>query len=89
MSAVMSFEVTGLEPGRRVEWTCTQNTNPIWPGSKLVWQVEPAPRGSVVHFSHDGFSAGGPPYDRTVEGWQLYMDSLKAYLDGGEAQPSD
>jgi uncharacterized protein YndB with AHSA1/START domain len=89
MSAVMNFDVTGLEPGRRVEWTCTSNTNPIWPGSKLIWQIEPAPNGSIVHFRHEGFSDGGPAYDRTVEGWQLFMDSLQAYLDGGTAHPSD
>src|SRR5687767_7950019 len=45
MSAVMSFDVTGMEPGRRVEWTCTKNSNPIWPGSKLIWEIEPAPNG--------------------------------------------
>ncbi len=89
MSATMSFDVTALEPGHRVEWTCTNNTNPIWPGSKLNWRVEPVGQGSTVHFHHEGFSAGGPPYDATVAGWQLFMDSLKAYLDGGAATPSD
>jgi hypothetical protein len=72
-----------------LEWTCTSNTNPIWPGSKLIWQIEPAPNGSVVHCRHEGFSDGGPAYDCTVEGWQLFMDSLQAYLDGGTAHPSD
>ena len=89
MSAVINFDVTGLEPMRRVEWTCTRNSNPIWPGSKLIWEIEPAASGSLVRFRHEGFSDGGPAYDRTVEGWQLYMDSLRAYLDGGQAYPSD
>jgi uncharacterized protein YndB with AHSA1/START domain len=89
MSAVMNFEVTGFEPGRKLEWTCRQNSNPIWPGSKLVWEIESMADGSVVRFSHDGFSGGGEPYDMTIAGWQLYMDSLKAYLDGRPAAPSD
>jgi uncharacterized protein YndB with AHSA1/START domain len=89
MSAVMKFDVTDVQAGRRVEWTCKENTNPIWPGSKLAWEVEPAGDGSVVRFRHEGFSGGGPPYDMTVEGWQFYMDSLKAYLDGGTPTPSD
>ena len=89
MTAVMSFNVTDMQPGRRVEWTCTENTNPIWPGSKLAWEVEPAGDGSVVRFEHGGFSGGGQPYDMTVEGWQYFIDSLRAYLDGGSPTPSD
>ena len=89
MTAVMKFDVTDVQPGRRVEWTCKENTNPIWPGSKLEWAVEPAGSGSTVRFRHEGFSDGGPPYDMTVEGWQFFIDSLKAYLDGGTPTPSD
>jgi uncharacterized protein YndB with AHSA1/START domain len=89
MSAVMNFELTDLQPGRRVEWTCTRNSNPIWPGSRLIWEVEAAASGSVVHFRHEGFSDGGPAYDRTVEGWQLFMDSLQSYLDRSDGHPSD
>jgi uncharacterized protein YndB with AHSA1/START domain len=89
MSAVMNFNVSVLEPGQRVEWTCVRNTNPIWPGSKLSWEIGPAAGGSTVHFKHEGFSDGGPPYDMTVEGWQFYAGSLQAYLDGGTPQPSE
>jgi uncharacterized protein YndB with AHSA1/START domain len=89
MSATMTFDVTALEPGRLVEWTCKQNTNPIWLGSKLTWQIEPASEGSVVHFTHEGLSEGGPPYDMTVEGWQFFLGSLEAYLNGGAPYPSD
>ena len=89
MSATMTFDVSALEPGRTVEWTCVENTNPIWPGSKLRWEVEPRAGGSTVHFEHDGFSSDGPLYDATVQGWQLFMDSLEAYLNGKQATPSD
>ena len=89
MTAVMKFNVSDVQPGKRVEWTCTENTNPIWPGSKLAWAVEPAAGGSTVRFSHQGFSDAGPPYDMTVEGWQLFVESLRAYLDGGTPSPSD
>jgi uncharacterized protein YndB with AHSA1/START domain len=89
MSATMTFDVTSLEPGRLVEWTCKQNTNPIWPGSKLSWRVEAAGIGSIVHFTHEGLSDGGPPYDMTVQGWQFFMGSLEAYLNGDTPYPSD
>jgi uncharacterized protein YndB with AHSA1/START domain len=89
MTAVMHFEVTDVQPGCRVEWTCTENSNPIWPGSKLTWEVSPSGSGSTVQFRHEGLSAGGPPYDTTVAGWQYFIDSLKVYLDGGTPTPSD
>jgi uncharacterized protein YndB with AHSA1/START domain len=89
MTAVMKFTVSDIQPDRRVEWTCTENTNPIWPGSKLAWEVQPSGSGSAVRFRHDGFSDGGPPYDMTVQGWQLFIDSLRAYLDGGTPAPSE
>src|SRR5262245_22166670 len=73
MSAVMNFDVTALVPDQRVEWTCTSNTNPIWPGSRLEWQVSGRDGGSAVRFRHYGFSAGGPPYEATVQGWQLFI----------------
>src|SRR5687768_5379449 len=50
MSAVMVFDITRLEPGKAVEWTCRENTNSIWPGSKLTWEVEPSSNGSIVRF---------------------------------------
>ena len=89
MSAVMNFEISVLEPNQKVEWTCTKNTNSIWPGSRLEWRVSEEDQGSTVDFRHSGFSAGGPPYDATVQGWQFFMESLRQYLDGGQATPSD
>ena len=89
MRAVMNFRISDVRPGKRIEWTCTENSNPIWPGSKLAWEVASSGQGSIVRFRHEGFSDGGPPYDMTVEGWQFFLDSLKAYLDGGTATPSD
>jgi uncharacterized protein YndB with AHSA1/START domain len=89
MSAIMKFELTALEPGRRVEWICKENTNPTWPGSRLVWTIQPAAEGSVVRFRHDGFTGGGPAYERTVAGWRMFMESLKSYLDTGVGHPAD
>jgi uncharacterized protein YndB with AHSA1/START domain len=88
MSAVMSFDITGLDPGKAVEWTCRENSNSIWPGSKLTWEVEPSSNGSIVRFRHEGLKDGGN-YDEIVAGWQYFMGSLQAYLDGGTATPSN
>jgi hypothetical protein len=58
-------------------------------GLAVDWEIEPVAEGTRIRFRHEAFSAGGPPYDSTVQGWQLSMGSLQRYLDGGEASPSD
>jgi uncharacterized protein YndB with AHSA1/START domain len=88
MKATMKFDLTRLERGRLVEWTCRENSNAIWPGSKLTWCVEPATGGSAVHFEHEGLKEGGN-YDEIVQGWQYFMNSLEAYLNGGTPTPSN
>lgn len=83
----MSFEVTAAGPDR-VAWTCTANSNPIWPGTTLTWIIAPRDGGSAVSFEHAGFAeAGSPPYEMTAAGWQHFMGSLKSYLDGGDGRP--
>jgi hypothetical protein len=80
-------ETEAVEPSRRVVWACTANDNPAWIGTKLTWEVAPDRGGSTVRFTHDGWQQGGPLYDATVEGWQMFINSLQAYLDGGKATP--
>ena len=84
---VMQFETETVEPSGRVVWACTANDNPAWVGTKLTWEVAPNGGGSTVSFTHDGWKEGGPLYDATVEGWQMFIASLQAYLDGGKATP--
>jgi uncharacterized protein YndB with AHSA1/START domain len=83
----MHFVVDELVPNERVSWTCTKNDNPVWVGSKLTWEVSPSGDGAEVSFSHDGFAAGGPPYEATMQGWVMFMNSLQAHLSGGKGSP--
>ena len=83
----MHFELSELEDRKRVVWTCTENDNPAWVGSKLVWEIEAEGEGSRLNFVHEGFACGGPPYQGTVEGWPRFMDSLENYVVGKDANP--
>src|SRR5262249_47750309 len=83
----MKFRVEALEPGRRVAWVCTANDNPAWLDTWLTWEIEPTASGSVLRFRHEGFTQGGPLYDRTVQGWEHFVASLKAYVESGRGAP--
>jgi uncharacterized protein YndB with AHSA1/START domain len=85
----MQFQVDQLEPRRRVRWTCVENANPLWKGTTLTWTIADAGDRRKVSFVHDGFSAGGPPYDMTVEGWKHFNASFESYLDGRGGMPSN
>ncbi len=83
----MQFKVDELVPNERVSWTCTENDNPVWVGSTLTWEIQPAGDGAEVSFRHDGFAAGGPPYEATLQGWVMFMKSLESVLAGGQGTP--
>jgi uncharacterized protein YndB with AHSA1/START domain len=82
----MHFKVDKITDSE-VAWTCTKNDNPVWVGSTLVWTIEESGSETTVHFVHDGFNAGGPPYEATMEGWVMFMKSLKSVMDGGKGTP--
>ena len=83
----MKFRVDALDDGERVVWSCTDNANPIWVGSKLTWEVTARDGGSRIAFTHDGLTGGGPPYEMTAQGWKHFMGSLTAYASTGSGEP--
>ena len=85
-TVTMVFRIDALDE-ERVAWTCTENGNPAWTGSTLVWALSPEGSGTRVTFQHAGFAMGGPPYDMTVQGWVPFINSLKQYCESGSGQP--
>ena len=83
----MQFRVDELQPGAAVAWTCTQNDNPVWNRSTLRWTIKESGEGSKVSFEHSGFAGGGPPYEATLEGWAMFMQSLESHLAGEKGTP--
>ena len=84
----MEFRIDAAEPDSRVQWTCTANGDPLWPGTTLTWTIAENDGGCTIEFAHAGFSESeSPPYAMTVGGWQHFCGSLRAYLDDGAGQP--
>ncbi len=85
----MVFRVEELSPNR-VAWTCTNNDNPAWIDTTLVFDFKADGEGSAFTFRHGNFAEqwlNTPPYTMTAEGWQHFMNSLKAYCESGTGQP--
>ncbi len=86
-SVTMRFRIEQLEPNR-VQWHCTDNGNPAWVGSTLVWSLDETKGSRVMRFEHrDLAMTQGPPYTMTVEGWPGFIQSLQRYVEGGVGAP--
>jgi uncharacterized protein YndB with AHSA1/START domain len=81
----MKFQIAALDRDR-VIWRCTDNPNPAWRGSQIAWEIKETAQGARLEFCHDGFAGGGPD-DMTREGWQHFMSSLEAHINGAEGSP--
>lgn len=67
-----------------VQWTCTENLNPVWPGTTLTWTRT----ASGIDFAHAGFAEDqSPPFKMTAEGWKPFFASLESWLRTGQGQP--
>jgi hypothetical protein len=79
----MRFRVDHVDD-QRVQWTCLENGNPVWPGTTLTWRLSDG----HLHLEHAGFhEQESPPYQMTVDGWQHFMASLVSWLETGAGQP--
>jgi uncharacterized protein YndB with AHSA1/START domain len=65
--------VTELDPPRRIEWT--------WGDERYAFELEEAPRGCVLRFTHVFDDRYGPAAQHAA-GWETYLDRLDALLAG-------
>lgn len=86
----MGFQTNTLVPNKSVVWTCTENANPAWLGTKIITEISGTENGSKVTFSHAGFDKkwkGEEPFEMTKQGWKHFVNSLVCYCENGEGQP--
>lgn len=86
----MRFRNEVLDPAGQVVWSCVDNDNRSWIGTKVRWSLEESPEGTRVAFAHDGFADEVQDTDgfrMVVGGWQHFMGSLKSYVETGKGQP--
>jgi hypothetical protein len=74
----------------RVAWTCTENTAPLWVGTKVTWSIDPSPGPGPVEvtLTHDGWQATGPWFQESDDTWLYFMGSLKSYVETGVGTPA-
>ena len=70
----------------RVVWDCTGGP-PGWPGTRIVWAVEPTDAGLVVRFDHTGFDTVDDMFRIVTVGWAQMLLSLRDYLASGVRKP--
>jgi uncharacterized protein YndB with AHSA1/START domain len=80
------MRVTRADEPTRVEWDCTGGP-PGWPGTQVVWSVEPTASGVVVRFDHTRFAAVDDMFRIVTVGWAQMLLSLQAYLTSGVRKP--
>jgi uncharacterized protein YndB with AHSA1/START domain len=85
-AGVLQFEVTELDPGKKVGWICRQGP-PQWVGTSVTWQLESMDNRTKVVFTHDGFAHLDKAFEQTGGNWEHFLNSLKSYLETGQGTP--
>jgi len=83
---VIQFEVAELDQDEQVVWMSRQGP-PQWAGTSISWSLEPVQSGTNLVFTHDGFAMIDEVYEATRGNWRYFLDSLKSYLETGQATP--
>ena len=78
--------IESLEADKKVVWRCLGG-HPEWEGTVLTFQLEPYGEGSVLHFTHAGWSSTAGIFATCNFDWARYLISLKEYLTTGRGTP--
>jgi len=72
----------------RVVWRVLECTLHEWPGTRIVFEIEPsADGGCTLHLEHEGLNPGLECFDSCSAGWAYFMGSLKRYVETGAGSP--
>jgi uncharacterized protein YndB with AHSA1/START domain len=85
-AGTLQFEVVEVEYGKHMRWMSRQGP-PQWAGTSISWSLEPVQSGTNLVFTHDGFAMIDEVYEATRGNWRYFLDSLKSYLETGQATP--
>lgn len=84
-------EVLSAVPGR--ELVITHRAGPMWRTGPKVFQSRVAYRMEDVGFAtklslvHDEIEDGDPGYAHNLEGWAVFLSSVKSFVETGRALP--
>jgi hypothetical protein len=78
-------EQQATEPPRKAEWSC--RTGQEWAGTRLVFRLEPAAKGTLLHFTHADWKAETEYFVACNTTWGELMFRLKAAAEGNSRGP--
>jgi uncharacterized protein YndB with AHSA1/START domain len=82
----MKFQVTKLEPAKKVNWTVLQS-GPDWAGTHITWDLTPDDKGTKVLFGHRDWTKTDGSFASVNYNWGYFLTSLKSYLETGKGTP--
>jgi uncharacterized protein YndB with AHSA1/START domain len=84
-TTVYRLERQTTEPPRKAEWSC--RTGQEWAGTRLVFRLEPAAKGTLLHFTHAGWKAETEYFVACNTTWGELIFRLKAAAEGNPRGP--
>ncbi|GAA0544285.1 SRPBCC family protein [Chitinophaga japonensis] len=81
------MKVTGLSPGKRVEWECLDAIEE-WIGTRISFDLEERNGHTLLRFTHAGWRAVTDTFAECNYHWALFMKSLKSLCETGSGTPS-
>ena len=85
-SMVFRMTIEELTPSKRVVWSC-HGDHEEWNGTKLVWEIAPVGKGSVLRFRHGNWRGNSDFFAMCNSTWGELMYRLKDYVEGKARGP--
>lgn len=85
-AVVFRMVIDFLEPGKAVQMSCSGDQSE-WAGTRLEWQIESTPDGSVLNFAHRDWRAMTAYCASCNSTWGELMYRLKAYVETKRPNP--
>jgi uncharacterized protein YndB with AHSA1/START domain len=73
------------QPPSRFEWIC--ETGKEWAGTRLIFKLEPAGKGTLVRFTHAGWQSATDYFVSCTTTWGELMFRLKSAAEGKSRGP--
>lgn len=82
------FDVTALEPGKRVVWKAPPNQGaPEWEATEVTFTISKDEKQTFVRFRHSGWKENGDFHAHCSTRWAVFLVSLKELLETGKGRP--
>ncbi len=90
-----TMDIVAAIPNKQVVWKCVKayinmaslKNKAEWVGTKLIWTLSAADKGTTLTFLHEGLNQSFECYKVCEAGWDTFLASLQAYLATGKGAP--